>query len=62
MFDGEFDLPTAIDLIKRNSRRYAKRQMTWFRNKMNCEWFRVDPENFNKTINEVSETIKKKLN
>ncbi len=62
MFDGEFDLPTAIDLIKRNSRRYAKRQMTWFRNKMNCEWFRVDPENFNKTIYEVSETIKKKLN
>lgn len=62
MFDGEFDLPTAIDLIKRNSRRYAKRQMTWFRNKMNCEWFRVDPENFNKTINEVSEIIKKKLN
>lgn len=30
-FDGVIDLTTAIDLIKRNSRRYAKRQMTWMR-------------------------------
>lgn len=30
-FDGKQDLETAIELIKRNSRRYAKRQMTWFR-------------------------------
>lgn len=30
-FDGDHDLDRAIDLIKRNSRRYAKRQMTWFR-------------------------------
>lgn len=29
-FDGEYDLDTAIELIKRNSRRYAKRQSTWF--------------------------------
>lgn len=31
-FDGNCSLPEAIELIKRNSRRYAKRQMTWFRN------------------------------
>lgn len=30
-FDGKTDRPTAIELIKRNSRRYAKRQMTWMR-------------------------------
>lgn len=30
-FDGEYDLPRAIELIKRNSRHYAKKQMTWFR-------------------------------
>lgn len=29
-FDGEYDKERAIELIKRNSRRYAKRQMTWF--------------------------------
>ena len=28
--DGQYDLNTAIDLIRRNTRRYAKRQMTWF--------------------------------
>lgn len=32
-FDGKVSLPVAIELIKRNSRRYAKRQMTWFRKK-----------------------------
>lgn len=32
-FDGKHSLPAAIELIKRNSRRYAKRQMTWFRKK-----------------------------
>lgn len=30
-FEGKVTLETAVDLIKRNSRRYAKRQMTWFR-------------------------------
>lgn len=30
-FSGECSLSDAVDLIKRNSRRYAKRQMTWFR-------------------------------
>ncbi len=30
-FDGELDLAEAIELVKRNSRRYAKRQLTWFR-------------------------------
>ncbi len=32
-FDGEIPLEKAIELIKRNTRRYAKRQMTWFRNR-----------------------------
>ncbi|RZI46175.1 tRNA (adenosine(37)-N6)-dimethylallyltransferase MiaA [Candidatus Finniella inopinata] len=31
---GDHDLPTAIELAKRNSRRYAKRQMTWFRHQV----------------------------
>ncbi|KHE72514.1 tRNA (adenosine(37)-N6)-dimethylallyltransferase MiaA, partial [Halobacillus sp. BBL2006] len=33
-FKGEYDLDEAIELLKRNSRRYAKRQYTYFRNKM----------------------------
>jgi tRNA dimethylallyltransferase len=38
-FNAELTLPEAIDLIKRNSRRYAKRQMTWFRNQGNWDYF-----------------------
>lgn len=60
-FDGEINLNQAIDLIKRNSRRYAKRQMTWFKNKMNVTWFKVDFENFDKVVDEVIEFIKKEV-
>ncbi len=38
-FDGTISREEAIDLIKRNSRRYAKRQMTWFRRDDNIKWF-----------------------
>lgn len=41
-FDGTIDLPTAIELIKRNSRRYAKRQLTWLRKDASIHW--VEPE------------------
>lgn len=36
---GEQTLQEAADLLKQNSRRYAKRQLTWFRNKMELDWF-----------------------
>jgi len=36
---GEIDFDTACDLIKRNSRRYAKRQLTWFRADHDIHWF-----------------------
>lgn len=38
-FDGEIDLATAVEEIKKNSRRYAKRQLTWFRREKDVEWF-----------------------
>lgn len=38
-FDGEISREEAIELIKRNSRRYAKRQMTWFRRDESIKWF-----------------------
>ncbi len=37
--DGELTLEAAVDLIKQNSRRYAKRQYTWFRNKTSGRFF-----------------------
>ncbi|MBC1888228.1 tRNA (adenosine(37)-N6)-dimethylallyltransferase MiaA [Listeria booriae] len=41
-FDGKMTLDDAITLLKRNSRRFAKRQLTWFRNRMDVHWFDVD--------------------
>ena len=41
-FDGLTDRQTAIELIKRNSRRYAKRQMTWFRRDTEIHWLKPD--------------------
>jgi tRNA dimethylallyltransferase len=38
-FDGKISLDEAIELIKRNSRRYAKRQLTWFRRDNEIRWF-----------------------
>lgn len=38
-FEGSINREEAIELIKRNSRRYAKRQMTWFRRDEQIEWF-----------------------
>ena len=38
-FDGAISKEEAIEMIKRNSRRYAKRQMTWFRRDKDIRWF-----------------------
>ena len=62
--DDIISLKEANDLIKKNSRHYAKRQYTWFNNKMDVKWFDVNYNNFNETIDKVKEYINKsqKLN
>lgn len=52
-FDKEITLEEAVNLIKQRSRKYAKRQFTWFNNKMDVKWFNVNYENFDSTIDEV---------
>lgn len=42
--NGEIDLERAIELIKRNTRRYAKRQMTWFRKDDRIKWLEIKNE------------------
>lgn len=56
-FNNECTLEEALDLIKKNSRHYAKRQYTWFNNQMNIEWFDVFSDNFNYTVEEVIKFI-----
>ncbi|SHN17181.1 tRNA (adenosine(37)-N6)-dimethylallyltransferase MiaA [Gracilibacillus kekensis] len=50
---GEQSLEVVVDLLKRNSRRFAKRQYTWFKNKMPVEWYPITVE----TKDQVFQTI-----
>lgn len=43
-FDGRTSYDEAVELIKRNSRRYAKRQLTWFRRDSEIRWFAPDDD------------------
>jgi len=54
-WDGEYDTDTAIELIKRNSRRYAKRQLSWFRRDKDIKWFH--PKDHEKIINLVTSEL-----
>ncbi|MCH4895774.1 tRNA (adenosine(37)-N6)-dimethylallyltransferase MiaA [Marinilabiliaceae bacterium JC040] len=55
-FDKEYDLEEAKRLIKRNSRRYAKRQLSWFNRDSDIQWFNPDDHQ------EILKAIKKELN
>lgn len=43
-FDGKIDLESALDLIKQNTRHFAKRQLTWFRKDKDIHWMEADDE------------------
>ncbi|MBR6113099.1 MAG: tRNA (adenosine(37)-N6)-dimethylallyltransferase MiaA [Bacilli bacterium] len=57
-FDNEISLDEALDLIKKNSRRYAKRQYTFFKNQFSdIKWYETNYDDFNKTVSEVISDI-----
>ena len=58
-FKHEISLEEAIDLIKKNSRHYAKRQYTFFNHQLPVQWFNVNYDDFTQTIMEVEDYIKK---
>ena len=55
-FDGKTDMDTAIDKIKQNTRRFAKRQLTWFRKDINIKW--MDAEDGNLVSNIMQDLMK----
>lgn len=57
-FKKEISLDEAIQNIKKNSRHYAKRQYTFFKNQLPVKWFETNYEDFNQTINEVIKFLK----
>ena len=52
--NDEYNLERAIELIKRNTRRFAKRQMTWFRKDKDIKWFDIENE---EQISEIAKSI-----
>lgn len=49
-FAGEISLEEAVDKVKQNSRRFAKRQLTWFRNRMKIEFYMASESDFKEKI------------
>ncbi len=50
--EGKISFEEAVDLVKRNSRRYAKRQLTWFRKDKEITWFQ--PGQFQEILDLIS--------
>ena len=60
-FRGDLELEDCIEVVKQHSRQYAKRQLTWFKNRMTVEWYDMIKEPYvkNNIIEEVTEWLKK---
>lgn len=56
-FDGLCSLEEATEKLKMETRRYAKRQLTWFRKKDNINWIYIDGKSKEEIIREASEII-----
>ena len=54
---GEQTFERSIELLKRNSRRYAKRQYTWFKNKMDINWYTMEPATINEKFNTIFDDL-----
>lgn len=49
-FAGQISLEEAVEKVKQNSRRFAKRQLTWFRNRMDVEFYSISESDFKEKI------------
>ncbi len=58
-FSGEITLEDAIAMVQKESRNYAKRQLTWFRRENNIHWHSIDLEEFDNILNSCCERIAK---
>lgn len=56
-FEGEKSKEQVIDEIKKNCRHYAKRQYTFFNHQFPIQWYKVDYECFENTVNKVYQDI-----
>ena len=55
--EGEMSLTDAVELIKRRSRRYAKRQLTWFRRDKRIAWIDMDAYTPEQAVDMICEAL-----
>ncbi|MGI6576427.1 MAG: tRNA (adenosine(37)-N6)-dimethylallyltransferase MiaA [bacterium] len=60
--NGEISLAEAVEILKRDTRRFAKRQLTWFRRDKRVNWFVVESEREADIVEEISKLTAGKLN
>lgn len=60
-FRGDSELETCLENLKMQTRRYAKRQLTWFNRDKQINWFYLDTMNTDELINKAVELVKKVL-
>jgi len=57
-FDGKCSKEDAIELVKKNTRNYVKRQYTWFKRQVDATWYDVDFDNFSNTVDAIIKDLK----
>lgn len=60
--DGEKESEACVESLKRATRRYAKRQLTWFKRDPSVHWFFIDELSFEEILSRSVQLIKKELN
>jgi tRNA dimethylallyltransferase len=60
--EGNTDYEEAVNTLKQNTRRFAKRQYTWFLKDENVKWFSVDnPSEIDKTLDSIIEYLSTRI-
>lgn len=57
VIDGEWELSMAVERIKKNTRVYAKKQMTWYKHDADIHWLNVDQMNTQKMLKTIEDEI-----
>jgi tRNA dimethylallyltransferase len=57
VLDGEWELPMAVERIKKNTRVYAKKQMTWYQHDTDIHWLDADRLSVEEMMQTIEETI-----
>ena len=58
--DGAYDIDEAVEKVKQESRRFAKRQLTWFRREKETIWLEKEEYSYNKILSKIKEILEEK--